>query len=112
MAKSPFSGGVGGGVSLLDQLIVHVKGILVKKKKSVLVPHLKIFFIRILKTGYITEIITETTPFCCLSADLCRLTYLIKETGILGGRFSFLINQIKEPMGDHYHKKAPLSTHC
>lgn len=47
------------------------------KKKSVLVTHLKIFYIRILKTGYITEIITKTTPFCCLSPDLCRLTYLI-----------------------------------
>lgn len=62
---------------LLDQLIVLMKGILIKKKKSVLVTHLKIFYIRILKTGYIIEIITKTTPFCCLSPDLCRLTYLI-----------------------------------
>lgn len=81
---------LGGGLVYLDQLIVLVKGILVKKK-SVLVPHLKIFFIRILKTGYITEIITETTPFCCLFADLCGLTYLIEETGILGG--GFVLNQ-------------------
>lgn len=101
-------------VGLLDQLIVLMKGVLVQKI-SVLVTHLKIFFIRILKNGYITEIITETTPFCCLCADLHRLVYLIKETCIFGFCFfffSFFINQVKEPMGDHYHKKAPLSTHC